>query len=255
MLAVLKAGGAFLPLDPSTPPARVQRIVADAHPYCVLTSPALHVTLADVGVPCLIPATLADAHAHHPPLSMPTTPEQLAYIIYTSGSTGAPKGVQLTHGGLANLIAWYCRYYAVTPQDRLTQLVSLSFDALVWELLPALSAGASVWMPDETTRTTPHMLRDWLIANAITITFLPTPLAEQLLLLDWSDATALRVMQTAGDRLRRYPPVGLPFTLYNNYGPAETTIATTATPVLPNPAALSPPPDWQADCKYTPVCP
>ncbi|NJL04627.1 MAG: amino acid adenylation domain-containing protein [Chloroflexaceae bacterium] len=242
MLAVLKAGGAFLPLDPSTPPARVQRIVADARPCCVLTSPTLRATLANVGVPCLIPATLADAHPHQPPLDVPTTPEQLAYIIYTSGSTGAPKGVQLTHGGLSNLIAWYCRYYAVTAQDRLTQLVSLSFDALVWELLPALSAGASVFMPDETTRTTPHMLRDWLIANAITITFLPTPLAEQLLLLDWSGASALRVMQTAGDRLRRYPPVGLPFTLYNNYGPAETTIATTATPVPPNPAALSAPP-------------
>ncbi len=247
MLAVLKAGGAFLPLDPSTPPARVQRIVADARPCCVLTSAARHATLVNVGVPSLIldPPDVAPEQAHHAaplPLGVPTTPEQLAYIIYTSGSTGAPKGVQLTHGGLANLIAWYCRYYAVTAQDRLTQLVSLSFDALVWEILPALSAGASVFMPDETTRTTPHMLRDWLIANAITITFLPTPLAEQLLLLDWSGASALRVMQTAGDRLRRYPPVGLPFTLYNNYGPAETTIATTATPVPPNPAALSAPP-------------
>ena len=247
MLAVLKAGGAFLPLDPSTPPARVQRIVADARPCCVLTSPTLHASIANVGVPCLTPdppdvAPEQAQHAAPPPPNVPTTPEQLAYIIYTSGSTGAPKGVQLTHGGLSNLIAWYCCYYAVTAQDRLTQLVSLSFDALVWELLPALSAGASVFMPDETTRTTPHMLRDWLIANAITITFLPTPLAEQLLLLNWSGASALRVMQTAGDRLRRYPPVGLPFTLYNNYGPAETTIATTATPVLPNPAARSAPP-------------
>ena len=109
----------------------------------------------------------------------------------------------------------------------MTQLAGLSFDAAVWELWPALTVGASVYLPAEDTRLHPARLRDWLLAQQITVSFLPTPLAEQLLDLEWPATSALRVLLTGGDRLRQYPAPNLPFVLVNNYGPTENTVVTT----------------------------
>ena len=117
---------------------------------------------------------------------------------------------------------------------------SLAFDAAVWELWPYLTAGASVYLPDEEARVSPELLRDWLVAQGITICFVPTPLAEMVITLDWPATTALRAMLTGGDRLHTYPPATLPFALINNYGPAESTVVTTSGRVLPteNPDSL-----------------
>src|SRR6185369_10554976 len=108
------------------------------------------------------------------------TPENLAYVIYTSGSTGQPKGVQVPHRGLLNLVHWHHQFYHVTAVDRATQVAGVGFDASVWEVWPYLTAGACLYIIDDETRTTPEGLQQWLIENAITISFLPTPLAETL---------------------------------------------------------------------------
>ena len=118
--------------------------------------------------------------ADGPSLSSPVTeatPESLAYVIYTSGSTGQPKGVEIAHKSLLNLVCWHQHAFAVTPADRASQLAGVGFDAAVWELWPYLTAGASVHLADEATRTEPEALRDWLLSRQITISFIPTVMA------------------------------------------------------------------------------
>ena len=165
---------------------------------------------------------------------------QLAYLIYTSGSTGRPKGVQICHESLLNLVFWHQRAFAVSRTDRATQFAGPGFDAVVWELWPYLTIGASVYLPDEETRIVPVRLRDWLVERQITITFLPTALAEGVLDLTWPRTTALRYLLTGADTLHHYPSGDLPFTLVNNYGPTENTVVTTSGPVPPtlHPSAL-----------------
>src|SRR5207247_317318 len=163
-------------------------------------------------------ASLANpARAESPAIK--TQPEDLAYVIYTSGSTGQPKGVEITQAGLQNLMSWHQQTFAVTPKDRATQLASPGFDAAVWELWPYLTAGASVYLPADSVRNDPESVRDFLIKQSITMAFVPTPLAERMIGLEWPDETPLRVLLTGADTLHSYPPPTLPFKLVNNYGP------------------------------------
>jgi amino acid adenylation domain-containing protein len=154
-------------------------------------------------------------------------------VIYTSGSLGQPKGVAVVQRALLHLIAWHQQAFAVSSDDRATQLASPAFDAAVWEIWPYLTAGASLHIPDELTRSVPERLRDWLLGQTITISFAPTPLAEQLLTLDWPATSALRTLLTGGDTLHLAPPPGCPFALINNYGPTEYTVVTTSGGVAP----------------------
>ena len=161
------------------------------------------------------------------PESNPDT-HKLAYVVYTSGSTGEPKGVEITHGNLCNLIAWHQSAFEVTSVDRASQVAGLGFDAVGWEIWPYLTAGASVYVADDSTRRSPEALRDWMVARKITIGFVPTILAEQLFYMSWPRETALRTLLTGGDRLQRRPLTKLPFVVVNNYGPSECTVVTTS---------------------------
>jgi acyl-CoA synthetase (AMP-forming)/AMP-acid ligase II/acyl carrier protein len=98
-------------------------------------------------------------------------------------------------------------------------------------LWPYLTAGASIFLPSDAVRNEPEALRNWLVAQRITITFVPTPLAERMMTLKWPRETALRIFLTGADTLHRYPPPDLPFTLVNNYGPTECTVVATSGPV------------------------
>src|SRR5207237_1900829 len=117
--------------------------------------------------------------------------------------------------------------FRVVPQDRCTQLAGPAFDAVVFEMWPCLTAGASLYLADDETRGIPPKLVRWLAENAISIAYLPTPLAEATLEEDWPEHVCLRVMHTAGDKLHRAPRKNLPFTLCNLYGPTENSVATT----------------------------
>jgi len=154
--------------------------------------------------------------------------DQLAYVIYTSGSTGQSKGVEVTHANLMNLVTWHQSEFEVTHRDRASHLASVGFDAAVWEVWPYLTGGATLYLPGEDVRVSPSLLRDWLITKQITISFLPTTLAERVMVLDWPRATALRFLLTGADTLHRYPGKDLPFELVNNYGPTECTVVTTS---------------------------
>jgi amino acid adenylation domain-containing protein len=244
LLAVLKAGGAYLPLDPAYPAKRLAFMLEDARAPVLVTCRRLmeRIPTGAAQVICLDADAEALAQYDTSDPAPTATAANLAYVIYTSGSTGQPKGVQITHDSLLNLIFWHQRAFAVTATDRATQLAGPAFDATTWELWPYLTAGASLFLPDEETRVTPPLLRDWLLAHQITISFVPTALAESLMVLEWPPTTPLRFLLTGADTLHRYPSQDVPFTLVNNYGPTENTVVTTSGRVLPTDSPASPPP-------------
>jgi non-ribosomal peptide synthetase component F len=154
LVAVLKAGGACVPLDPTYPQERVDFMARDAGVVTVLTGAA------------------AGGPASPPPRA--TEPEHLAYVVYTSGSTGQPKGVMLTHRGLVNHHVAVIDLYGLGPGDRVLQFCSLGFDASIEEMFPTWAAGATVVFRPEDA---PLLGRDWLAwlrERRITVVNLPT---------------------------------------------------------------------------------
>ncbi len=233
-LGTLYAGAAYLPIDCEYPAERIAFMLQDAAPAVVVSDARWASRLPRGAWPTLmIDVALAGDVIAPETIGADATAESLAYVIYTSGSTGRPKGVEITHGGLANLVSWHRRAFAVTPADRASQVSSLGFDAFGWEVWPYLASGASIHVADDEHRLDPDRLRDWLLEQQITIGFAPTPVAERLLGLEWPRHTALRFLLTGADTLHRHPPSGLPFTLVNNYGPTEATVVTTSGPIEP----------------------
>ena len=228
ILGTVKAGAAYVPLDPAAPRERLRFMLEDACVSVVVVATELvdrfaghegpRITLqADGGIEAV------DAARPRPHASG----ARAAYVLYTSGSTGRPKGVEIEHEGLTNLVSWHHRAYAVTRQDRATLLAGPAFDASSWEIWAYLTAGASLHAPRTEVRADPAALVRWMVEERITLSFLPTPLAEQVLLEQWPRGTSLRALLTGGDALRRRPRPDLPFEVYNHYGPTEATVVTT----------------------------
>lgn len=235
-LGILKAGGAYLPLDPSHPTERLMFLLKDAQASILVTGqcradalPAYQGRIVTLDPEGQLISAFSSAIG-------PTEPkaENLAYVIYTSGSTGEPKGVEITHGGLLNLVSWHQQAFGITPSDRASQLSALGFDAAVWEIWPYLTSGASVHLSDGLAANDPEAVRDWLVSQKISVCFLATPLAERVMTLEWPKKASLRVMLTGADTLHHYPSRNLPFQLVNNYGPTECAVVTTSGTVLPN---------------------
>lgn len=237
-LAVLKLGAAYLPLEPKAPAKRLQTMLQAAQVPVVLTNCTTNPLSGEDGRRMVLVGdhkeTIDHCSAEAPQIRV--TPDQTAYVIFTSGSTGVPKAVAVGHASLLNLMRWHIRAFEVTAADRATQLASIGFDAAVWELWPYLAAGASLHVVDDETRTDSEKLRHWLVHEKITVSFVPTPLAEQMLKLSWPKGTALRFLLIGADTLHFYPPAGLPFILVNNYGPTECTVVATSAAVSSQPA-------------------
>ncbi|HEV7158724.1 MAG TPA: non-ribosomal peptide synthetase [Caulobacteraceae bacterium] len=232
-LGVLWSGAAFLPLDPAWPADRLRWILDDAGARIVIASEAMKEPLSTPGR-SVVGSQIADRPRTERLAPPAVGPEQLAYVIYTSGSTGQPKGVEIPHRALANLAAWHRRSFEVTADDRASWLAGLGFDASVWELFGALASGTTLCVASERDRVSAEGLRRWLLAARVSIAFVPTPLAEALIGIDWPANTALRWLLTGGDTLHARPRPGLPFAVANNYGPAECAVV--ATSGLVNPA-------------------
>ncbi len=206
-LAAMKAGAAYLPLDPETPAERLRWILDDA---------GARVTIS------------GDCEENVGPLPQPPDSLQTAYVIYTSGSTGWPKGVAVGHAALRNLVDWHVEAYGLGPDDCMTLLANPAFDASVWEMWPPLTRGASLHVVPREVAVDPERLVPWLAERRITVSFLPTPLAELALDRPWPAESTLRLLLTGGDRLRRVPGGPTPFRLINHYGPTEAAVVTTA---------------------------
>lgn len=238
-LGILRAGAGYLPLDPAYPVERLAFMLNDARPQVLITTRATAaqlprgswrvIALDDTDRVDGVDGDLAeiDRQSTESP-EVRLTAERLAYVIYTSGSTGRPKGVEITHGNLMNLVSWHNRAFQLTTNDRATLLAGVGFDAAVWETWPTLAAGASLHLPDDATRLSPERLRDWLVDERITISFLPTALAERVMTLEWPSHTALRNLLTGAETLRQFPSEDLPFRVVNNYGPTECTVVATS---------------------------
>ncbi len=231
-LGVLAAGGCLGALDPDYPDDTLAFMLVDSGAQVVVATAEV---AARIGAPRFIEPIQA-------PVAEPVSPvmaaaQDPAYVIHTSGSTGQPKGVVIEHAGLLNLVDWHHQAFGITESDRTALISSPGFDAALWEIWPCLTAGASLQVPPECVKTDPIALRDWLLAEGITTMFVPTPLCEAVMTLDWPDTAPLRVMLTGGGMLHRRPRAGLPFRVVNNYGVSEATVVATSGTVAPADAA------------------
>ncbi len=229
-LAILKAGAAYLPLDPSYPQARLQAMLDDARPELLLAGQAYaaHAALAGVDVLVLEAALDAAAGPQAAGAGLPDPDlDSIAYVIYTSGSTGRPKGVQVRHAGLANLAARMVELLGLRPQDKVLQFTPTSFDVSVQEIFSTLAAGARLqFLPAAHPRIGSRLV-DFLRNEAITVATLPPTVlttAEPL------DLPALRMLVTGAEPIseRTVALWGQGRGFCYQYGPTEASVTVTA---------------------------
>ncbi|MCG8614768.1 MAG: amino acid adenylation domain-containing protein, partial [Desulfobacterales bacterium] len=233
IVGVVKAGGAYLPIDPDTPRERIAFMLADAGAGIILTQRSMAEELP--GISSVVCMEDVPQVSRPVTLSKTVTPENLAYVIYTSGSTGKPKGVALDHKGLVNLVCWHQRSLDIAASDHAPLLANQGFDASVWELWAYLVSGARVSPVPADLVMSPGDLKDWFLANEISMAFLPTLLGEHLLAQEWPESNSVRTIIVGGDRLLLKPGEDIPFEVVNIYGPSEYTVVTTWGTVHPDP--------------------
>jgi amino acid adenylation domain-containing protein len=227
VLAVLKAGAAFVPLDPAYPADRLAFMVEDSRTGLVLTHSDLLDRLPGVGVClCVDRDGAAFAGARDANLAVPVDAANLAYVIYTSGSTGRPKGVLLQHGGLCNLVWALIEDFAIGAGSRVLQFSAFSFDAAIAEIFPTLVAGGTlVLAPREELRSVEDLRRLLREQRITTVTLPPSLLA----ILPADGLPDLRTVVSAGEAcpaaLAAIWTPGRRFV--NGYGPTETTVGAT----------------------------
>ncbi|WP_030385704.1 non-ribosomal peptide synthetase [Streptomyces sp. NRRL S-241] len=242
LLAVVKAGGACLPVDPSYPAARIGYLLDDTRPACLITTEALYPRTGD-SVPVVLldgPDTTADLERRADTDLCPAErgtllPAHPAYAIYTSGSTGRPKGVLIAHQSIARLV---CRtnYIDLGPGDVVSQMCSVSFDVAIFEVWGALLSGARLAVPAPGALSTAE-LRDFTVRHGVTVMWLTSGLFHQVVDTDVTALRGVRQLLSGGDVLSvpRCAAVldALPqLRLVNGYGPTENTTFTTTHTVL-----------------------
>jgi amino acid adenylation domain-containing protein/non-ribosomal peptide synthase protein (TIGR01720 family) len=227
LLAVLKAGAAYVPLDPSYPRDRLNFMAQDAAVALIVTQSNLLDCLPD-GVPSLCldqqQAAIAQQSTENPTIAI--APNRLAYLIYTSGSTGTPKGVQVLHQGLTNLLHHFQTILKITPHDRGLAVTTIAFDIAALELFLPLISGAQVVIASRAVATDAAQLELALTTHHITF-MQATPATWRLLLnAGWQGKSDLQIL-SGGESLDS-PLAEQLLTkgcaLWNLYGPTETTI-------------------------------
>ncbi|WP_225673259.1 non-ribosomal peptide synthetase [Bradyrhizobium hereditatis] len=240
LLAILKAGGAYLPLDPASPSARLRQVLEDAAPQLVLADAPGRAALGDVGVDVTVvdlatatppwanlPASNPDARA------LGLTSRHLAYVIYTSESSGTPKGVEMSHDSLMNLL-WSSPELGA-PKRRTLQFTTLNFDVSFQELFSCWRDGGLLVLVQEETRADFSALLEFVWGEAIERLFLPIAALKHFAEV-WSAKgvllPSLREIYTSGEQLRATPMLRSFFELHprarliNQYGPTETHVVT-----------------------------
>jgi arthrofactin-type cyclic lipopeptide synthetase A len=163
------------------------------------------------------------------------TTDNLAYVIYTSGSTGLPKGVMVEHRTLGNLVDWHFAAFGLGIGQHTSSLAGFGFDAMAWEVWPALCAGATLHLsPASEGSEDIDALLDWWRAQPLDVSFLPTPIAEYAFSKQLDHPT-LRTLLIGGDRLRQFNRAQS-FAVVNNYGPTEATVVATSGLIAPGQA-------------------
>jgi len=230
VLAVLKTGAAYVPLDPSYPQARMRLMLIDADPVVLVTTEQMSTTLPPHAARLLYIDERTAYNGRSDNLAVQVASSDAAYVIYTSGSTGTPKGVLVTHGNVSNHIAWRESYFPVRPTDRCLQTASLSFDDSVWEIFEPLMAGACLVLTRPQFEYDSAYLVNLMIAERISVAcFVPSLLRAIIEEPDIRLCGSLRRLSTGGEglsiALQRCVLETLPaIELFNGYGTTETTI-------------------------------
>ncbi|MBV8685288.1 MAG: amino acid adenylation domain-containing protein [Alphaproteobacteria bacterium] len=233
LLAVHRIGAAYLPLDPDFPTARLDYIVRDAGAAALLTQARLSETIPGCTLPRLLVEDVAETHDAVP--LAPLSAEDLAYVLYTSGSTGHPKGVEIDHGALANLLAAMRERPGFGAEDSLLAVTTLSFDIAALELFLPLLAGGALIVAPRGVAADPRRLAA-LVAEAKPSVMQATPATWRALLeTGWAGDPDLRIL-CGGEALPRDLAEALlarAGQVWNMYGPTETTIWSTTARVEP----------------------
>ncbi|WP_442932468.1 non-ribosomal peptide synthetase family protein [Micromonospora sp. NBC_01699] len=233
LLGILRAGGAYLPLDPTHPPQRLADLLADAGTTILLTAEPAPDSFTGTLIRVDDTTTVPDDS----PAPPHRRPEQLAYVIYTSGSTGRPKGVMVAHDTVTRLAVAFRDRHGFGPGQRILMIPPLTFDASVGDVFPALISGAALVVHPEPAALTGPALLDLCVEQRITAVDAPSALWQR-----WVDDLAdhelpadlpLTVMMVGGERVpadklaewnRR---TGGRIAFYNHYGPTEATVCAT----------------------------
>lgn len=246
LLGVVKAGAAYLPVDPELPDERIEIMLRDCAPIVVITTSDLvsrvsatsHRLVVDSAELATSLAEFDGADLTDMDRTMPLLPEHPLYVIYTSGSTGRPKGVVLPASAMVNLLAWHAEVMPGGTGVTTAQFASLSFDAAAQEIFSALTCGKTLAVPRDDVRKDVERLVSWLDRQQVNELFAPTPVVEAVgdaaRRLDL-DLPGLRHIAQAGEALtlhrsiREFCAGGTGRQLHNYYGPTETHVVTGCT--------------------------
>ncbi|MCI4061486.1 non-ribosomal peptide synthetase [Micromonospora sp. R77] len=233
IMAVLKAGGAYLPLDPAYPVERLSFMLSDARPALLVRTSS--VAVLEAGLPEIVLdqpdvlqacALLPDHNIVQHERRAPLRPEHLMYVIYTSGSTGSPKGVAVPHSGVSDMVATQAAVLGAGPGDRVLQWASMSFDAAFWDVSLALLSGATLVMAAAEDLLPGEPLRDTLLKYDVTHAVLPPVALSET---DADDVLVGGTVMSTGDSctptlVRKWAHGRR---MYNGYGPTEVTVGAT----------------------------
>ncbi|WP_330275554.1 amino acid adenylation domain-containing protein [Lentzea sp. NBC_00516] len=241
LTAVIRAGAAYVPIDPDYPAERVKHILADAEPRVVIADrgftghPARILFIDDELVRQRLDASVIDP----PQLSRPLLPTDAAYVIFTSGTTGRPKGVQITHEAIVNRLWWMRDAYRIDASDRVLLKTPFTFDVSVWEFFLPLMTGAAVVVAQDGGHKDPQYLLEVIDRRAVTVThFVPSMLQAFLTSApDRKSVASVRRVFCSGEALPVSPAAGAVALfenaeLHNLYGPTEAAVDVTAHPVV-----------------------
>ncbi|WP_295568869.1 amino acid adenylation domain-containing protein [uncultured Stenotrophomonas sp.] len=224
LVAVLRAGAAYLPLDLAHPDERLARILASAQPVCVLAAGDVSARVADV--PVLAPEQWT-ALSFAAPWADPA-PSDAAYVIYTSGSTGEPKGVVVEHRAIVNRLLWMREHYGIRADDRVLQKTPATFDVSVWEFFLPLLCGATLVVAGPDAHRDPTELARLIRGHGITTAHFVPSMLDAFLAAPASEGLQLRRVFTSGEALdaalRDRFHARMHAELHNLYGPTEAAV-------------------------------
>ena len=232
LLAILKAGGAFLPLDPADPRERLLYVLADSAAPVILTAGDEAAEIFSRADAVLLRLDREEAAADDGDLPLEPLPAQLAYAIYTSGSTGRPKGAGISQGSFAHHLAWRHRYFGMRPGDKTLQKTSIGFDTSLWEIGETLASGATLVLAQPGGQRDSSYLVDAIRRHGVTaLDFVPSMLGVFLDEKDLALCTSVRRIETGGESLPLdlHRRVRETFGVYphNGYGPTEACVNAT----------------------------
>ena len=238
LLGIHKAGAAYMPIDPDFPAYRISQMLSDADPKLVVTSSDTPTVLQDRAEICIsYENAMADADGADADQPLKIASDDLAYLIYTSGSTGMPKGVEVTHGNLANFLASMRQRPGCDEQDRLLAVTTVSFDIAVLELFLPLTCGAEVVIAQPKVTVDGQALLDLVESHGITMMQATSATWNLMLQSGWRSDLKIRKILCGGEVLAEELAAKLldrTDALWNMYGPTETTVWSSCAQIQPD---------------------